>query len=115
MKRNSTGFPSTMFIGVDCASNFHDIADLFAGYFQGGFVNDLSVENANEYDEGSGDPSVLSLIQLTEVTLMNLEEKKRPDPDGISPLMLKKIFLGVKAPLTFIFSLMLGSGVFLAL
>jgi hypothetical protein len=78
MKRNSTGFPSTMFIGVEGAPNSQGIADLFASYFQGVFENDVSVENADGYNEGSDDPFVLSSIQPTEVTLMNLEEKKDP-------------------------------------
>jgi hypothetical protein len=81
MKRNQTGFPSTMLISVEGAPNSQDITDLFAGYFQGVYVNDVSVDNADGYDKGSDDPSVLSLIQFTEddvdVTLMNLEEKTR--------------------------------------
>jgi hypothetical protein len=66
MKRNSTGFSSTMFIVVEGAPNSQDIVDLFAGTFQGVYVNDDSVENADGYDKGSDDPSVLSLIQFTE-------------------------------------------------
>jgi hypothetical protein len=33
-----------LFLGVDCTRNFQDIADLFARYFQGVYVNDVSVE-----------------------------------------------------------------------
>jgi hypothetical protein len=37
---------STMFLGV---RNSQDISDLFARYFQGVYVNDVSVGNADRY------------------------------------------------------------------
>jgi hypothetical protein len=84
-------------------------------------VNDVSVENADEYifDDGSDDPSVLSMIQFTEDNvenaLMNLGQKKGLGLDGISPSILRKIFLCVKALLTFIFNPSLASEIFPAL
>jgi hypothetical protein len=84
MKKNSPGYSSIMFFGVECARISQDIADLFARYFQGVYVNFVAVENADGYvfDEGSYDPSVLSLIQFTEGyvedALLNLDEKKDP-------------------------------------
>jgi hypothetical protein len=47
--------------------------------------------------------------------MMNLDEKKGSSPHGISPLMLRKIFRDVKAPLTFIFNPSLAFGVISAL
>jgi hypothetical protein len=62
--------------------------------------------------------SLLSLILFAEGNvgdaLMNLDEQKRTDPDGISPLILRKIFLDVKAPMTFTFNLSLAFGIFSA-
>jgi hypothetical protein len=60
--------------------------------------------------------SLLSLILFAEGNvgdaLMNLE--KKTDPDGISPSILRKIFLDVKAPMTFTFNLSLAFGIFSA-
>jgi hypothetical protein len=108
MKSNSTGYPSAMFLGVECACNSHDIADLFARYFQKDYVYDVSVENADGYvfDEGSDDASGLSLIQFTEDDVGGCFDD---GPDGISS------FLGVKAPPNIIFSPSLASGVFFVL
>jgi hypothetical protein len=62
------------------------------------------------FDEGSDDPSVLSSIRFTDGDVDDPFERKR-----ISSSILRKIFQGVKAPLTFIFNLSLASGVFPAL
>jgi hypothetical protein len=48
-----------------------------------------------------------------EDALMNLDEKKRLGTDGIPPSILRMIFLGVKAPLFFIFDPSLAYGIFL--
>jgi hypothetical protein len=69
MIKNSTAYPSTMFLRVEFARNSQDIADLFARYFQIVYVNNFLVENAygNVFDEGPDDPSVSSLIHFQEV------------------------------------------------
>jgi hypothetical protein len=60
-------------------------------------------------DNGVEDSSTVSLIQLEEETveqgILALDMQKGPDPDGISPLILKKIVLVVKKPLAILFSL----------
>jgi hypothetical protein len=81
-----------MFLGV---RNSQDISDLFARYFQGVYVNDVSVRNADRYvfGEGLDGPAILSLILFTECdvedALMNLDE--------FISRFLGRFFLGVKA------------------
>jgi hypothetical protein len=59
-------------------------------------------------------PHKVSLIQFTESEIVEaiLDEQKGPGPDGISPLILKKLALAVSTPLTFLFNLSLSSGIF---
>jgi hypothetical protein len=63
------------------------------------------VRNSSEedfvVDEGVEDSSTVSLIQLEEETV---ETRKGPGPDGISPLVLKKILQVVKNPLVVLFT-----------
>jgi hypothetical protein len=69
--RNSSGYPSAMFLGDTCA------------------------HNAQEIIEDIEDSSTVSLIQLEEETvergILALDTQKGPGPDGISPLILKKM------------------------
>jgi hypothetical protein len=67
-------------------------------------------------DDGVEDSSLVSLIQLEEDTveqgILTIDTQKGPGPDGISPLILKRIWLVVKRPLAILFNLSLLSGVF---
>jgi hypothetical protein len=67
-------------------------------------------------DDGVEDYFTVLLIQLEEEIvkqgILALDTQKGPGPDGISQLILKKIVLVVKKPLTFLFNLSLLSGVF---
>jgi hypothetical protein len=67
-------------------------------------------------DDGVVDSSTVLLIQLEEETveqgILALDTQKGSEPDWISPLILKKIGLVVKKPLTVLFNLSLLSGVF---
>jgi hypothetical protein len=89
-----------MFLGDACALNAQEIADLFGEYFQGVYVRNSSEEDF-VVDEGVEDSSTVSLIQLEEKTV---ETRKGPGPDGISPLVLKKILQVVKKPLVVLFT-----------
>jgi hypothetical protein len=84
-------------------------------YFQGVYVRDNSQKDF-VVDGGVEDSSTVSLIQLEEETvergIVALNTQKGPGPDGISPLILKKIVQVVKKPLTVLFNLSLLSGVF---
>jgi hypothetical protein len=66
-------------------------------------------------DDGVEDSSIVELIQLEEETveqgILDLDTQNGPGPDGISPLILKKIVLVVKKPLAVLFNLSLLSGV----
>jgi hypothetical protein len=68
LNRNSSGYPSAMFLGDACARNTQEIADLFGKYFQGVYVRDNSQENF-VVDGGVEDSSTVSLIQLKEETV----------------------------------------------
>jgi hypothetical protein len=100
LKRNSSDYPSAMFLGDACALNAQEIAGLFGEYFQGVYVRNSSEEDF-VVDEGVEDSSTVSLIQLEEKTV---ETRKGPGPDGISPLVLKKILQVVKKPLVVLFT-----------
>jgi hypothetical protein len=60
-------------------------------------------------DDGIEDSCTVSLIQLQEETveqgILALDTQKGPGPDGISPLILKKIVVVVKKPLAVLFNL----------
>jgi hypothetical protein len=101
LKRNSTGYPSAMFLGDACAQ---EIADLFGVYIQGVYVRDNSQEGFI-MDGGVEEETVGRGI-------VALDTKKGPEPDGIPLLILKKIVLVVKSPLNVLFNLLLLSAVF---
>jgi hypothetical protein len=90
-----------MFLGDACSQG---IADLFGEYIQGVYVRDNLQEGfvvdgcVEEETVGQG--------------IVALDPKKGPEPDGIPPLILKKIVLVVKSPLTVLFNLSWLSGVF---
>jgi hypothetical protein len=67
-------------------------------------------------DDGVEDSSTIALIQLEETPveggILSLDTQKGPGPDGIPPLILKKIVLVVKKPLAVLFNLLLLSWVF---
>jgi hypothetical protein len=69
-------------------------------YFQDVYVRDDSQEDF-VVDNGGEDSFTVSLIQLEEETveqdILALDTQKDPGPDGIFPLMLKKIVLDVTA------------------
>jgi hypothetical protein len=87
-----------MFLRGACARNAQEIADLVGEYFQGVYVRDNSQEDF-VVDGGVEDYSTVLLIQLEEETvercIVALNTQKGPGPDGISPLILKKIVLVV--------------------
>jgi hypothetical protein len=106
LKRNSSGYPSAV---------FQEIADLLGEYSQGVYVRDNSQEDF-VVTGGVEDSSTALLIQLEEETIerniVALDTQNGPGPDGISPLILKKIVLVVKKPLAVLFNLPLLSGIF---
>ncbi len=118
-KRNSNGYPSSLFYGSQTARDTLDIANLFAKFFQSVYVEDLDprpMRSSEIVDENS---RKVSLIQFTEEAvekaILQLDEQKGPGPDGISPFILKKIASILKSPLTALFNLSLASGVFPAI
>jgi hypothetical protein len=104
--RNSSGYPSAMFLGDSCARNAQEIANLFGEYFQGVYmIDDLQEDFVR--DDGVDDSSTVLLIQREVKTV-----EQGIFPEGISPLILKKIGLVVKKSLAILFNLSLLSGVF---
>jgi DNA-binding beta-propeller fold protein YncE len=75
------------------------LRNLFDEYFQGIYVRDDSQEEF-VVNDGVEDSYTVSLIQLevetVEQGILALVTQKGPDPDGISPLILKKIGRVVK-------------------
>jgi hypothetical protein len=58
-----------MFLGNTCARNAQEIANLFGEYFQGVYVRDDDSQEDLVVDDGVEDSSIVSLIQLQEVTV----------------------------------------------
>jgi hypothetical protein len=117
MKRNTSGYPSTMFLEDQTARDPQEIANLFANFFQSVYVKDddpsISMTTPDCADQNQ---HKVSLIQFTETAvheaILELDEQKGPGPDGISPSILKKLVSVLRVPLTFLFNLSLSSGVF---
>jgi hypothetical protein len=80
MKRNSNGYPLSMFFGCDYARDSQNIA------------NEISEDEV-------------------ECTFLGLDVNKGPEPDGITPAILKRLATIVKVPLTYVFNLSLSAGV----
>jgi hypothetical protein len=63
-------------------------------------------------DDSVEDSSTVLLIQLEEETvgqgILALDTRKGPGPDGVFPLILKKIVLVVNKPLAVLFNLLSG-------
>jgi Reverse transcriptase (RNA-dependent DNA polymerase) len=117
MKRNSSGYPASMFFHDEAARNPQEIANLFAKFFQDVYVKDDNSTNPQDnLPNVEQNSHKVALIQFTEAevveAIMDLDEQKGPGPDGISPSILKKLISVVKAPLTFLFNLSLASGTF---
>jgi hypothetical protein len=71
-----------MFLGSDCALDSQGIADLFAVFFQGVYVQD---DRIPESDLPTPDDShKISTIEISEAFL-GLDVNKGPGPDGITP------------------------------
>jgi hypothetical protein len=115
LKRNSSGYTSAMFLSGACARIAQKIANLFGEYCQGVYVRD-DLQEDFVVDVGVGESSTVKLIQLEEKTVEQgiwaLDTQKGPEPDGISPVILKKIVLDVNNTLAILFNLSLLSGVF---
>jgi hypothetical protein len=119
LKRNSSGYPSQMFFKNQSAHGPQDIANLFASFFQSGYVQDDG-DHISSYTPDSDDhQQKVSLLQFTEnavhEAILDLNEQKGPGPDGITPSILKKLVSVMKVPLTLLFNLSLASGVFPAI
>jgi hypothetical protein len=108
MKRNASGYPSSMFLGSNCAWDSHNIADLFAGFFQCVYVQEDWIPDS----DGHKMPSIEVSEDEVECAFLSLDVNKGPGPDGITPAILKRLASVVKVLLTFVFNLSLSAGVF---
>jgi hypothetical protein len=107
MKRNASGFPSSMFLENDCAQDSQSIANLFAGIFQSVYVkNDWIPDNDLPTP---GDGHKMSAIEVWAWT-----STKDPTRTELHQL-LKRLASVVKVPLTFVFNFSLSAGVFPAI
>jgi hypothetical protein len=104
MKRNATGYLSSMFLGRDFAQHSQSIANLFAGFFLNVYVRDDWILDIDLPTPGDGHK--LSAIEVSEneieCAILSLDVNKGPGPDGISPAILKQLASVVINPLTFV-------------
>jgi hypothetical protein len=92
MKRNSFGYPSSMFFESQSARGPEEAVDLFAEFLQ--------EVNVSE-DEPVSFPTLDSLSdEKHESHKVSLDEQKGPGPDGILPSKLRKLVSVVKVSLT---------------
>jgi hypothetical protein len=107
MKRNASGYPSSMFLGSDCTWDSQGIANLFVGFFQKVNVRDDWISDSNLPTPGDGHK--MSAIEVSEdeveCVFLGLDVNKGPCPDGITPAILKRLASVVKLILTFVFNL----------
>jgi hypothetical protein len=82
MKRNFSGYPSSMFIESQSARGPKEVVNLFAEFFQGVYVSE-------------GEPV--------------LDEQKGPGP---KPSTLRKLVSVFKVPVTLLFNMSLSIGIF---
>jgi hypothetical protein len=54
MKRSASDYPSSMFLGSDCAQDLQSIASLFAGFFQNVYVRDDWIPDIDLPTPGNG-------------------------------------------------------------
>jgi hypothetical protein len=113
MERNASGYPSSMFLGSDCARDSQNIANLFAEFFQSVCVRDDWILDGDLLTPGDGHK--MSAIEVSEdeieFTFLGLDVNKGPGPEGIAPVLLKWLASVVKVPLTFVFNLSLFASV----
>jgi hypothetical protein len=57
-----------MFLGDTCTRNAQEIANIFGKYFEGVYVRD-DLQEDFVVDDGVGDSSIVTLIQLEEETV----------------------------------------------
>jgi hypothetical protein len=88
---------------------------LFADFFQSVYVKDDDPIISYTPD-CAGNLQKVSLILFAEnavfEAIMDFDEQKGSEPEGITPSILKKLVSVVQAPLAFLFNLSLSSGVF---
>jgi hypothetical protein len=109
-KRKTNGFPSTMHLGDNKASNPRQISYLFANHFQKMYcpssnspLSDFSYIN-RKYD--------VSAIEDVHTSLLDIDCKKVAGPDQISPEFLNKCADYLATPLHIIFNKSLSFGKF---
>jgi hypothetical protein len=109
MKRNASGYPSSMFLGSDCARDSQSIANLFAGFYEA-------------YTCGMiGSQIVTCQFLATVIKCLQLRSLRTRSSALFWASTLTKnsarteLHQVVKVPLTFVFNLSLSAGVFPAI
>ncbi|XP_075162913.1 uncharacterized protein LOC142235546 [Haematobia irritans] len=114
-KRQSTDYPSRMFLDVKVADSLDGIVDLFAQFFTNNFVLDANAYPIVVRDSGSA--INIGLIQLSDSDLLQglseLKSTYRVDSDGLCSAFLIQMRLWLIEPLLYIFNKSLREGVFL--
>jgi hypothetical protein len=92
MKRNASGYSSSLFLGNDCVCpDSQSIANLFAGFFQSVYVlNDWIPDGDLPTPDDGHRMSAIEVFEH-EVAFLGLDVSKGPGPDGITPTLLKRL------------------------
>lgn len=115
LKRNSSGYPSSMFMGDTISSCPSVICDLFADRFREVY-NPSDIDTSTENNITTTASPILNSFSLTSEEiyneLVNLDMKKGPGPDLIPPSFLSNCAHQLSIPLSLIFNKSLSLGIF---
>jgi hypothetical protein len=107
MKRNASSYPSSMFLGNDCARDSQSISNLFAGFFQCVYVWNDWIQDSDQPTPDDGHKMSAIEVSEDEVEFAFLGLDVNKGPNGITPAILKR--------LTVVFNLSLSVSVFPAI
>ncbi|KAG7308425.1 hypothetical protein JYU34_005625 [Plutella xylostella] len=117
LKKNSSGYPSTMSLGDSSSSDPEQIAEMFGTFFSSVFeptntMNQLDLDSLPSNPLADNITTLHLHLHKVEIALKNLDVNKGPGPDGISALFLKNVFSEVAYPLYLIFNKCITEGSF---
>lgn len=113
-KRKVKGFPASLIHGDISKSSDHEIANLFADFFESTYVNSSDSLLSYPYHIQSFDLMFDLSLSYSEVytALVSVKPSCRPGPDGVPAIILRECADLLYIPLTNMFNISLANGNF---
>ena len=116
-KLKSNSFPSCMHFNDSEGKNPREISNLFADFFQSVYTSFSDSDRDTSYFDYISVPAAFSSINSISrdeihKIISNLDGSKGPGPDGIPPVLLKKLVNELVTPIFRLFNLSLQTGIF---